>query len=271
MGITTGQYNICTGIQHLTPGEEHSEPYKRALTLAMIDEQYPDTSWTQVYTDGSATNAVENGRTGIYIMDPSGYREEAHFPRGKHCTNYAAEVEALIHAANMISTREANCSYVVFLTDALSALQLLKTTNLTYFQKLYILSAVSAKSCYSGSLLTGIPGNENADRLANLGAAKEKETHLVTYEEMKSHIKSPCKPPKQTDDYYLLSPHEQVIIFRLRTGHNKLNQHMYKRFRLVPSSMCSCGESEQTTVHVIQDCINLQQLRETTWTTTTTL
>ena len=85
---------ICTGVQHLTPGEEHSEPYKRALTLAMIDEQYPEISWTQVYTDGSARNAVENGGAGIHIMDPSGYREEAHFHTGKHCTNYAAEVEA---------------------------------------------------------------------------------------------------------------------------------------------------------------------------------
>ena len=84
----------------------------------MIDEQYPDTSWTQVYTDGSATNAVENGGAGVYIMDPNGYREEAHFPTGKHCANYAAEVEALIHAANTISTSEVNCSQGVFLTDA---------------------------------------------------------------------------------------------------------------------------------------------------------
>ena len=117
----------------------------------------------------------------------------------------------------------------------------------------------------------GIPGNENADRLAKLGAAKEQEDNWVTYEEMKSHIKSLHKPPKQTDDYYLLSRHEQVIIFRLRTGHNRLNQHMHKRFRLVASPMCSCGEAEQTAEHVIQDCINLQQLRETTWTSTTTL
>ena len=108
---------------------------------------------TGVYTDGSATNAVENGAAGIYIMDPSGYREEAHFPTGKHCTNYAA---------NTISTSEANCSHVVFLTCCLPA-RLLKTTNLTDFQKLYILSAVSAK---------------------------EQEDNWVTYEEMKSHIKS---------------------------------------------------------------------------------
>ena len=67
--------------------------------------------------------------TGIYIMDPSGYREEAHFPTGKHCTNYAAEVEALIHSANMISTSEANFSRVVFLTDALSALLALENNK----------------------------------------------------------------------------------------------------------------------------------------------
>ena len=150
--------------------------------------------------------------------------------------------------------------------------RLLKPTSFTDFQNLYILSAVSAMLQWIPAHC-GIPGNENADRLAKLGAAKEQEYNWVIYEEMKSHIKSPYKPSKQTNDYYLLSRHEQVIIFRLRTGHNRLNQHMYKRFRLVPPppSMCSCGEAEQTTEHVIQDCINLQQLRETTWTTATTL
>ncbi|XP_041350841.1 uncharacterized protein LOC121369832 [Gigantopelta aegis] len=238
----------------------------------MIDELYPKTSWTQVYTDGSATNAVENGGAGIYIMDPSGYREEAPFPTGKHCTNYAAEVEALIHAAHIISTREENCSHVVFLTDALFALQALETNKLDRLSEaLYPISSVNQVVLQWISAHCGIPGNENADKLAKLGAAKEQEDNWVTYEVMESHIKSLNRPSKQTNDYYLLSRQEQVIIFRLRTGHNRLNQHMHKRFRLVPSSICSCGEAEQTTEHVIQNCTNVQQLRETTWTTTTTL
>ena len=38
--------------------------------------------------------------------------------------------------------------------------------------------------------------------------------------------------------------------------------YFYKRLGLVPSFMCSCEEAEQTTEQVIQDCINLQQMRE---------
>jgi hypothetical protein len=30
--------------------------------------------------------------------------------------------------------------------------------------------------------------------------------------------------------------------------------------------MCSCGEAEQTTEYILQDCRNLQSLRDETWT-----
>ncbi|XP_041369488.1 uncharacterized protein LOC121383481 [Gigantopelta aegis] len=150
----------------------------------------------KIYTDGSATNAVENGWAGIYIMDPSDYREEAHFPTGKHCTNYAAEVEALIHAAHIISTREENCSHVIFLTDALSALQALENNKLDRLSEaLHPISSVNQVVLQWIPAYCGIPGNENADRLAKLGAAKEQD-NWVTYEEMKSHIKSLYRPPK---------------------------------------------------------------------------
>ncbi|XP_041357542.1 uncharacterized protein LOC121374506 [Gigantopelta aegis] len=139
----------------------------------MIDEQYPETSWAQVYTDGSATNALENGGAGIYIMDPSSYREEAHFLTGKHCTNYAAEVEALIHAAHIISTTEENCSHVVFLTGALSALQALESNKLDRLSEaLHPINSVIQVVLQWIPAHCGIPGNENADRLAKLDVAK---------------------------------------------------------------------------------------------------
>ncbi|XP_041363645.1 uncharacterized protein LOC121379208 [Gigantopelta aegis] len=174
------------------------------------------------------------------------------------------EVEALTLAAHIISTRQENCSHVVFQTYALSALQALENNKLDRLSEaLHPISSVNQVVLQWIPAHCGIPGNENADRLAKLGAAKEQEDNWVIYEEMKSHIKSLYRPPKQTNDYYLLSRQEQVIIFRLRTGYNRLNQHMHKRFRLVPSSICSCGEAEQTTEHVIQDCINLQSTRKT--------
>jgi len=81
--------------------------------LVMIDEQNPERSWTQVYTDGSTTNAVENG--GVGPPPPNGCPEGVHFPTGKHCTNHAADIEALIPVANIISTREEKCLHVVLI------------------------------------------------------------------------------------------------------------------------------------------------------------
>ncbi|XP_041369746.1 ribonuclease H-like [Gigantopelta aegis] len=174
----------------------------------MIDAQYPEPSWTQAYTDGSATNAAENRGAGIYmyIMDRSGYREEAHFHTEKHCTNYDAELQALVHAAHTISTREENCLHVVFLTNALSAIQALENNKLDGISEApHPISSINQVMLQWIPAHCGIPGNENADRLAKLSAAREQEYNWVTHEEMKSHIKSLYRPRKQTNDYYLLS------------------------------------------------------------------
>ena len=56
-----------------------------------------------------------------------------------------------------------------------------------------------------------------------------------------------------------------MIIFRLRTGHNRLNYHLNKRFRLAPSPLCPCGEDDQTAEHILQDCGIYRALREEIW------
>ncbi|KAK7097237.1 hypothetical protein V1264_004247 [Littorina saxatilis] len=56
-----------------------------------------------------------------------------------------------------------------------------------------------------------------------------------------------------------------VTIFRLRTGHNRLNKHLHSKLKVVPSPMCPCGEAEQDTHHIPQDCGNFQLLRRKMW------
>ena len=58
---------------------------------------------------------------------------------------------------------------------------------------------------------------------------------------------------------------QQTIIFRLRTGHNRLRQHMYKRFKVGGSEICLCGQAPQNTEHVLQTCSSHRQLRARTW------
>ena len=257
--------NIRTTVPHFTTKDEHSDESKKALTLAMLEEKYPKEAWIRVYTDGSATDAVWRGGAGVYIEYPNGQWQAEAVPTGIHCTNYRAEVEALVHAANTISSRANPDSKVVFLSDALSVLQAVNNNNLLCLEK-----ALQNVQCLKTVLQwipshCGIDGNEEADRMAKMGAKKQQVENQGSFQEMKTMIKSLFKQPQPYDSYHQLSRPDQVVTFRLRTGHNRLNHHLHRKMRRVPSPMCPCGEAEQTTEHILQECRNLRSLREELW------
>ncbi|KAK7485519.1 hypothetical protein BaRGS_00023207, partial [Batillaria attramentaria] len=97
-----------TSVPYVTSRDFHDDIAKRALTLAMLAEQYPEESWIHVYTDWSATNVVANGGVGIYIKFPDGDTSTSGIPTGKHCSNYMAEVQALIQVTTMIQTSQSD-------------------------------------------------------------------------------------------------------------------------------------------------------------------
>ena len=67
-----------------------------------------------------------------------------------------------------------------------------------------------------------------------------------------------------SDPIHGMTRSQQTIIFRLRTGHNRLRQHMYKRFKVGDSEICPCGQAPQNTEHVLQTCSSHRQLRART-------
>ena len=69
------------------------------------------------------------------------------------------------------------------------------------------------------------------------------------------------------DAYYKLTRHEQIIIFRLRTGHNKLRCHLYSKFKIGERDQCPCGENVQDTEHILQSCSLYKTQREKFWST----
>ena len=75
----------------------------------------------------------------------------------------------------------------------------------------------------------------------------------------------------QKDDYHKLNRHGQCIILRLRTGHKRLRSHMYTKFKVGNSPMCSCGTTQQTAEHVLQNCAQLEDIRLRYWPTSTSL
>ena len=95
--------------------------------------------------------------------------------------------------------------------------------------------------------------------------------HLRSFQEMKTLTKTCNRTPKQTEDYHLLTRREHVVIFWLRTGHNRLNQHMHSKFRLAPSPLCLCGEAKQSAQHILQDYLNHQRLKRDFWPEATTM
>ena len=257
-----------TEVRTSVPGIEHrdiGQEVLKKLTMEMMEDKYPAQAWTQIFTDGSATDAVKTGGAGVFIKLPNGHEETISKPTGTHCSNFKAETEALLTAANEVKKLIDNDCQIVFLTDSKSALEALQSGKLPKLQE-----ALDEINCSRIVLQwipahCGIAGNERADTLAKDGAKEDQTNSAVTYQEMKAIIKSLHKPHKAQKNYYKLrNRREEVIILRLRTGHNRLNSHMY-RLKLVKSPKCQCGTADQTTEHVLDHCPTLNDLRQATW------
>ena len=126
---------------------------------------------------------------------------------------------------------------------------------------------------------TGIRGNEMADQLAKEEREKEQPSSHLSYREVKTlihnkkkaifHCKTGGYNPNQ-DALHQLPRHQQTIIFRLRTGHCRLNGHL-KRIGVKTSAQCPCGEADQTPEHCLHSCSLHQQARQQIWPTCVSL
>ena len=116
-----------------------------------------------------------------------------------------------------------------------------------------------------------IPGNEQADQLAKCGAQEEQPSNSIHYQEKTTFIKTGLKPRQEKDAYHLLDRPGQVALARLPSGHNRLNVHMHRKLKTVPSTTCPCGEEDQTTEHVLQRCNRHEPERIAQWPSATPL
>ena len=265
----------------ISPKGTQTAEEREALTDSYIEYQYPKEAWTRVYTDGSAENAVRNGGAGIYIQLNQEHEEKLCFPTGHFSSNYKAEASAIERAATILKEDVRTKKNVVILTDALSVLQSLKTnkdkdlnktaTAINHLSKNHIVQLQWIPAhC-------GIKGNETADILAKQGASSEQLDLSTTYSEEKVKIKTYHKTKwknqhpnhNPSDPFYKLSKQDQTIIFRLRTNHNRFNEHMFKMFKIGTSDQCSCMAGCQTTTHILQSCSLYKSLRDKIWPTTT--
>ena len=57
---------------------------------------------------------------------------------------------------------------------------------------------------------------------------------------------------------------QQTTIFHLRTGHCGLSAHL-KRTGISDTSLCECGQADQTPDHILQSCPKYAERRQLTW------
>ena len=268
---------IQTSIPGIGSKETQSGLARYAMAQAHIQDNFPSDQWTHAYTDGSATEATRNGGGGVYIQYKDG-EEQQSIATGKFSTNYRAESEALRMAADCLTkNRNRTHNNIVIFTDALSVLQSLQSPKTKELNELT--SALGILAERANLTLQWIPahcgiqGNETADTLAKRGGNMDQTDTSVSYKEEKTIIRNIVQKRwsqrhpahNKKDSYYSLTRADQVIILRLRTGHNRLNAHLFHKMKIGQTEMCPCSVAAMTTEHFLQHCQLHDNLRSSTW------
>ena len=240
----------------------------------MLQIKYPSHTWIRCYTDGSADDAVKNGGSGIYTTHPDRVPSSTAVPAGKRCTNYKAEVFALLTASESMRENTGKC--IVFLTDCLSTMQDLESGP-SELQSQELLKSLLNLSSNNKVIVQWVPshigllGNDKADCLAKQGSRMQQPEVPSSYREIRTILRqkfledwreSNSYNPAQ-DDIHRLDRCGQSTIFRLRTGHCGLRKHLF-RIGQTDTPLCPCGE-EQTVDHVLQLCPIYDHLRQGFW------
>ena len=267
---------ITKTIPGIISKDSQSDIARRSLTLDYIHTNFPENEWTHAFTDGSATEATRDGGGGVYIK----FREEElhiSIPTGKYSTNFRAEATALKTAATEIrkNIHKGHRKVAIF-SDALSVLDALQNPRKRELNELLLsLTQLSSEAEVTLQWIPahcGVHGNETADALAKEGGRLDQEDKSVTYQDEKTIIKSIInKKWRQThpdfnpsDSLHRLSRADQVILLRLRTGHNRLNAHLF-RLKIGQTDMCPCDTAPMTSPHLLQECPLHDVIRRETW------
>ena len=169
---------------------------------------------------------------------------------------------------------------MVLLTDAKSVLQALENSKKTDYNNLKK-ALMDLQTSAQEVVLQWIPGhcnifgNEVADELAKKGSELEQIHQDLNLNETKTIINATIDERwKEThpqydkkDHIYNLSHADQVTIFRLRCGHNRLRCHMVNCFKVGETARCECGADKQDAQHILQDCILYSDQRSAIWPT----
>ena len=254
---------------------------------------YPEDT-IKVYVDGAAFKGALHAGYGVQIKYPDGTCNELCGPCGGACSIFEAEtfaIEAAIHHLTAVLTvYPTKRKDVVVFSDCRSVLQAVERQNLTTgaVKSLILKMDTFIDTCDVGVTLQWIPGhnkileNERADTLAKQGTHYEQPNIPASFDTAKQIIKTNIQEewlngwalgstgrcvfthmptPDKKDPINALERHEQVTIFRLRTGHIQLNSHL-NRINPEKTATCPlCEHPNETVTHHLLHCTALTDLR----------
>ena len=178
---------------------------------------------------------------------------------------------------HLLESRKKRGNIAIF-TDSLSTLQALNSADPDQMIQGLHTSLVKLTAQFTVSLQwvpvhVGLTGNEKADRLAKIGSQAPQTQNPVTYREAKTLLHSGYNGDwkkynggyqANLDPIWRLERAQQTTIFHLRTRHCGLSAHL-KRIGISDTSLCECGQADQTPDHILQSCAKYAERRQLTW------
>jgi ribonuclease HI len=238
------------------------------------------------FTDGSRTGS------GIFGVRPN---RSFSVPLGKYATDFQTEIYAVLQCACETIRRAYKHKRILIFSDSQAALRALIRPKVTSRLVAECLDALSALACLNEVTLIwvpghcGIPGNEEADKLARqvsamlllgpepaLGiprcSAREavknwtKRQHYNAWRDLPVHrhgklfIGRPCK--RRADDLLKLSRHQLKTAVAVLMGHAPVRRHLYIMGLFDGDPTCRfCGIETATVQHIICYCEALARQR----------
>ena len=167
---------------------------------------------------------------------------------------------------------------ITIFTDSLSTLQALNSADLDQMiqglhSSLAKLTAQHSVSLQCVPAHVGLTGNKRADRLAKIGSQTPQTHNPVTYREAKTLIRFWFNGDWKSENVGYQAHFDpirrqeraqQTTIFRFLIGHCGLRAHL-KRIGVSDTSLCECGQADQTPDHVLQSCPKYAERCQLTW------